>query len=118
MTDYRTMTDYPLDQAEAILDRLTGCPDDWARRQVLMDALRPGYDFRDLAYYLADCHAASLELLPKSASKSLRTRLKSICASAAHCFITGDRPHTSYTSEGARSRVTARCCPKEFKIDD
>lgn len=33
--------------------------------------------------YLADCHAATLESLPKSASKSSRERYVSICRTAA-----------------------------------
>jgi len=35
--------------------------------------------FRDAASYLASCHAATLESLPKSASAHLRSRLVLIC---------------------------------------
>lgn len=41
------------------------------------------------AAYLASCHAATLECLPASASKSLRSRLVSICATAAKA-LAGD----------------------------
>jgi hypothetical protein len=42
--------------------------------------------WQELAAYLASCHAASLESLPKSAPKSLRTRLVTICSSAANAL--------------------------------
>ena len=42
-----------------------------------------------LAAYLASCHAASLESLPKSASKRERQRLIAICETAAK-GLTGD----------------------------
>lgn len=39
--------------------------------------------FRRLAAYLASCQAATLESLPKSASKSSRARHQSLCQTAA-----------------------------------
>lgn len=39
--------------------------------------------WRGIALYLAECHAATLESLPKSASKSTYKRLSAICAWAA-----------------------------------
>lgn len=38
--------------------------------------------WRKVALYLADCHAANLEGLPKSTSKSQRERMKRICEKA------------------------------------
>lgn len=40
------------------------------------------------AVHLADCHAATLESLPKAASKSMRSRLVGICRNAA-CLLEG-----------------------------
>lgn len=45
--------------------------------------------FRDLAAYLASCQAATLESLPKSASKSSRVRHQSICQVAVKA-LSGD----------------------------
>lgn len=42
-----------------------------------------------LSAYLASCHAATLEALPKGASKSMRLRLTAICNHAAK-GLTGD----------------------------
>jgi hypothetical protein len=42
-----------------------------------------------VAAYLASCHAATLESLPKSASKYLRDRLVKICEKSVS-FLTGE----------------------------
>jgi hypothetical protein len=50
----------------------------------LIDYLKKDSEhWKFVAAYLASCHAASLESLPKSGSKSERRRLTSICKKAA-----------------------------------
>lgn len=61
---------------------------------------------QDTAAYLADCHAATLECLPKSASKSSRTRLVAICATAAKA-LKGDLSGIRYPSNP--EKVISRC---------
>lgn len=46
-------------------------------------------NLRQAASYLASCHAATLESLPKAASKASRTRLVSICETAVR-LLKGD----------------------------
>ncbi|MYM92466.1 hypothetical protein [Duganella vulcania] len=55
--------------------------------QALLNELQSS---RTTAAYLADCHAATLESMPKSASKSSRVRQRTICEIAARA-LRGDR---------------------------
>lgn len=57
--------------------------------------------------HLASCQAATLEDLPKSASKRQRTRHESICTSANQ-FLQGDDSGIRYITslEGAKNRCT------------
>lgn len=61
--------------------------------------------FQKAAAYLADCHAATLESLPKSASKSARSRHELICRTAAQ-LLEGDASGVRYptTVEPVRAR--------------
>ncbi|KVP75417.1 hypothetical protein WJ96_06825 [Burkholderia ubonensis] len=56
--------------------------------------------------YLADCHAATLESLPKSTSKSERARQKSICLTAAG-LLDGDTSGIRHQSRPDAAQ--ARC---------
>ncbi len=72
--------------------------------------------------YLADCHAASLESLPKSASKSMRDRLVSICHKAVSLleadtgsigwFGTGDSVRMLQTAKDRCQQVVADHSPE------
>lgn len=55
-----------------------------------------------IAAYLASCHAANLEGLPKSASKSTRKRHVEICRKAAAYLRGSESPRPS----PSRSKVT------------
>jgi len=55
------------------------------------------------AAYLASCHAATLESLPKSASKSMRSRLKGLCELSVKMFK-GELSRRSVTVESATER--------------
>ena len=61
--------------------------------------------FQKAAAYLADCQAATLESLPKSASKSARSRHEAICRTAAQ-LLEGDASGIRYptTVEPVRAR--------------
>jgi len=61
---------------------------------------------QEAAAYLADCHAATLEGLPKSASKSSRTRLVAICKTSAKA-LKGDLSGIRYPSNP--EKVISRC---------
>ncbi len=64
----------------------------------------------EVAAYLADCHAATLEGLPKSASKSATNRLVSICARAADMLQGGSEPHSGMRdSTGMVESAMRRC---------
>jgi len=62
------------------------------------DLLRDLERWRDLAAYLASCQAATAEGLPKSASKSSRARMASICKAAA-AGLDGDLSHIKHRTE-------------------
>lgn len=49
----------------------------------IVDLLKAMANMQKTAAYLAECHAATLESLPKSASKSTRSRFMAICEAAA-----------------------------------
>lgn len=51
--------------------------------------------FRQVAAYLAECHAATVETLPKSASQSSRARHMGICRTAAEA-LAGDMSGIRY----------------------
>jgi len=75
-------------------------------------ALLKGYEGAQLtAVYLADCHAATLESMPKSASKSLRTRLGAICRNAA-CLLEGG---FNVVSRPARAETVRERCLRAVK---
>lgn len=61
--------------------------------------------YQTATVYLADCHAATLEGLPKSTSKSERARQTSICRTAAG-LLAGDSSGIRHLSrlEAARER--------------
>lgn len=56
--------------------------------------------WRAFAAYLASCHAASLESLPKSASASSRRRLKNICLKGAALLEGKEKLHQSCSPGG------------------
>lgn len=62
--------------------------------------------FRDLAAYLADCQAATMQGLPKSASQSARRRHANICVLAAK-GLAGDITAVRYP--GQPDAVIERC---------
>lgn len=63
--------------------------------------------FRTAAVYLADCHAATGEGLPKSTSKHQRGRVLSICQIAAQ-ILRGDITAIRYPSHDVE-HVAKRC---------
>ena len=63
-----------------------------------VELLRELAHFRASAAYLASCHAATLESLPKSASKSSRSRHATICDAAAK-LLDGDGSPIRYGSD-------------------
>ena len=65
-----------------------------------------------VAAYLADCHAATLESLPKSASKSAVNRLVSICARAADMLQGGSEPHSGMRDFTGMVESAARRCAR------
>ena len=74
-----------------------------------VELLRELAHFRAATAYLASCQAATLESLPKSASKSSRGRHATLCAAAAK-LLDGDASPIRYESpvEAAKQRcVTA-----------
>ena len=83
MEEHRHMAERAYQQAQAVLSALDACGSQDEQLTVIRDALADGYEYRAIAYYLADCHAASYESLPKSAAKSSRKRLADICKTAA-----------------------------------
>ena len=67
------------------------------------------YDVRrwkNIAAYLASCHAATLEGLPKSASKYARKRHVDICLAAVKYLRSLDNPRPIY-SIGGEERIEA-----------
>lgn len=62
------------------------------------DPVKEAAHWRLVASYLASCHAATLEGLPKSASKSERRRLTQICRKAALFLKKQESPPYHYTS--------------------
>jgi hypothetical protein len=58
----------------------------------LIEAKRDALHWKFIAAYLASCHAATLESMPKSTSKRERKRQTSICAKAAAYLRGTDRP--------------------------
>lgn len=73
--------------------------------------------FQKASAYLADCHAATLESLPKSASKSARSRHEAICRTAAQ-LLEGDASGIRYptTVEPVRARcMKALASSEEIK---
>ena len=62
------------------------------------------------AAYLASCHAATLEGLPKSVSKRERERFKSICRKAARFLRELETPGAiAHSVDRAVSDAIARC---------
>lgn len=59
-----------------------------------------------VAAYLASCHAATLEGLPKSAAKSERKRLAEVCRNAA-AYLRGTDSPRMYTSQPASAMIAA-----------
>lgn len=55
----------------------------------IRDLVKELEKFRSIAGYLADCHAATAETMPKSAGKGAHSRMAEICAIAAKA-LTGD----------------------------
>ena len=84
-----------------------------ARREVLsedeiltlLSALRAA---RKAAAYLGECHAATLESLPKRASKSERARLVSICAAVPR-LLDGDVSSLRDDAPTMIEHATRRC---------
>ena len=66
--------------------------------------------WRALAGYLADCHAATAEALPKSASKSSRKRMQNICRIARDAIQDGASaaPLRFYWEDAGLERVCER----------
>ena len=54
--------------------------------------------WRKVALYLADCHAANLEGLPKSTSKYQRERMRHICEKALH-MLSNSWPYDTRPSD-------------------
>lgn len=70
--------------------------------QQLADAQREAEHWKFVAAYLASCHAATLEGLPKSAPKSGRKRHVEICRKAAAYLRGTDAPkHYGHVSKAA-----------------
>jgi len=82
--------------------------DPWDRRECreLLQELR---DLRVTAAWLADCHAASLQALPRSASKSARSRHMLICERAEAALRHGVVPTTGSDPEQAIRNAVDRC---------
>lgn len=72
----------------------------------VVDLLKELVHFRAATAYLASCQGATLESLPKSASKSSRGRHESICASAAR-LLSGDASEIRYAAD--MSSALDRC---------
>lgn len=68
--------------------------------------------FRGAAAYLASCQAATLESLPKSASKSSRERHEQLCITAAQ-LLDGDRSGVRYPTDvgAAKERCLKAASP-------
>jgi len=62
------------------------------------------------AIYLADCHAATLEGIPKSISKSERKRMVRLCENASH-FLQGNTVPSNHreTDDEALRDAISRC---------
>lgn len=71
--------------------------------------------FRKAAAHLASCQAATLEALPKSASKSARGRHIELCATAA-ALLDGDISRVRYPTEvaDAANRCRQAVADNEF----
>lgn len=69
--------------------------------------------FREATAYLASCQAATLEGLPKSASKSARGRHERICLTAVK-LLDGDRSDIRYPNDPEAAK--ARCLGAASKI--
>jgi hypothetical protein len=63
--------------------------------------------FRSIAGYLADCHAATAETLPKSAGKGAHSRMAMICKNAANA-LEGDTSGISRTGQDLKP-IIERC---------
>lgn len=72
----------------------------------IVDLLKAVEHFQQAAAYLASCQAATLEGLPKSASKSARVRHETICRVAAE-LLAGDSRSIRYPTTAAHAQ--ARC---------
>ena len=67
--------------------------------------------WKRVASYLSSCHAATLESLPKSASKSSRERHVSICKKAANMLRGKEMPpsYYAYQNEEIIEKDIKRC---------
>ena len=76
----------------------------------LVEANRESMHWKYVASYLASCHAATLEGLPKSAPKSSRRRHISICEKAA-AYLRGKEspPHLGQSKESRIEWEIKRC---------
>lgn len=77
--------------------------------------------FRTLAAYLAGCHAATADSLPKSASKSAKSRMVAICQTAARGLggdITAVRFPTKVEHELEYCETAANRLSQEMEQDE
>lgn len=68
--------------------------------------------WKRVAAYLASCHAATLEGLPKSASKSSRQRHANICTKAARFLKGEEEPQRYYNGDDDSMEADIRRCIK------
>jgi hypothetical protein len=76
-----------------------------------VDLLKALTHFKNAAIYLASCQAATLEILPKSASQSMRNRHVTLCNDAAK-LLDGDASPIKYTESIAAAKER---CEKAVK---
>jgi hypothetical protein len=74
----------------------------------IVSLLKAVDSFRNATAYLADCHAATLESMPRSASKSARTRMESICKTSAELLDGGYNPLTHRSTPDAAQKRCLR----------
>lgn len=74
----------------------------------IMDLLKDLTHFRGATAYMASCQAATLESLPKSASKSARGRHVRLCDAAAK-MLSGDGSPIKYPSNSDVASARDRC---------
>ena len=85
----------------------------------LETALKSVQHWKRVAAYLASCHAATLECLPKRASKSERKRLAQVCRRSA-AYLIGTESPRQYETQSVEELILSeiRRCENAAKNHD